>query len=120
MLLIVLAATEPWLGDPVRELVPHRSRLAADLRPEALGFYLDQHRIHDELGQVRGPRDAFYDAIDTSQGAYPGALSIVISTQAATDLDLLTSDEQIGDDALQLMAGSLRAGHSLLRAVDSV
>ena len=46
--------------------------------------------IHDELGQVRGPRDAFYDAIDTSQGAYPGALSIVISTQAATDLDLLS------------------------------
>ena len=46
--------------------------------------------IHDELGQVRGPRDAFYDAIDTSQGAYAGALSIIISTQAATDSDLLS------------------------------
>ena len=58
--------------------------------------------IHDELGQVRGPRDAFYDAIDTSQGAYPGALSIVISTQAATDLDLLSvliDDAKTGRDA---------------------
>lgn len=57
--------------------------------------------IHDELGQVRGPRDAFYDAIDTSQGAYPGALSIIVSTQAATDLDLLSvliDDAKTGRD----------------------
>lgn len=57
--------------------------------------------IHDELGQVRGPRDAFYDAIDTSQGAYPGALSIIISTQASTDLDLLSvliDDAKTGRD----------------------
>lgn len=57
--------------------------------------------IHDELGQVRGPRDAFYDAIDTSQGAYPGALSIIISTQAALDSDLLSvliDDAKTGRD----------------------
>lgn len=39
--------------------------------------------ILDEVGQVRGPYDAFIEAIETSQGAYEGmALLIAISTQA--------------------------------------
>jgi len=47
--------------------------------------------ILDEVGQVRGPRDAFIDAIETAQGAYEGkALLIAISTQAATDADLFS------------------------------
>jgi phage terminase large subunit-like protein len=54
--------------------------------------------IHDELGQVRGPRDAFYEAIDTAQGAHEHPLSIIISTQAPTDADLLSV---IIDDALK-------------------
>jgi phage terminase large subunit-like protein len=53
--------------------------------------------IHDELGQVKGPRDAFYEAIDTAQGAHDDPLTIVISTQAPTDADLLSV---IIDDAL--------------------
>lgn len=55
--------------------------------------------VHDELGQVRGPRDDFYDALSTGLGAYEsGALEIVISTQAPTDADLLSL---LIDDALR-------------------
>jgi phage terminase large subunit-like protein len=46
--------------------------------------------IHDELGQVRGPRSELYDALETSMGAQAAPLSIVISTQAPTDTDLLS------------------------------
>lgn len=47
--------------------------------------------ILDEVGQVRGPTDAFIEAIETSQGAYDGAAMLVaISTQAATDGDLFS------------------------------
>lgn len=47
--------------------------------------------ILDEVGQVRGPYDAFIEAIETSQGAYEGeALLIAISTQGATDGDLFS------------------------------
>lgn len=52
--------------------------------------------ILDEVGQVKGPRSEFVDAITTAQGAYDGALLVVISTQAASDQDLLS---QIIDDA---------------------
>ena len=53
--------------------------------------------IHDELGQVRGPRSALYDALETATGAQEDALSIIISTQAPTDNDLLSV---LIDDAL--------------------
>ena len=46
--------------------------------------------ILDEVGQVRGPQSDFVDAITTSQGAHADPLLIVISTQAATDADLLS------------------------------
>jgi phage terminase large subunit-like protein len=46
--------------------------------------------IHDELGQVRGPRSELYDALETAMGAHSNPLSIVISTQAATSADLLS------------------------------
>ena len=46
--------------------------------------------IHDELGQVKGPRSALYDALETAVGAQDAPLSIVISTQAPTDADLLS------------------------------
>lgn len=52
--------------------------------------------ILDEVGQVKGPSDEFFDAITTSQGAYgldddgPAPILIAISTQAATDNDLLS------------------------------
>lgn len=46
--------------------------------------------ILDETGQVKGSQDDFIDAIETSQGAYDAPLLIVISTQAASDADLLS------------------------------
>ena len=46
--------------------------------------------IHDELGQVRGPRSALYEALETASAAQEDPLSIIISTQAATDADLLS------------------------------
>lgn len=46
--------------------------------------------VHDELGQVKGPRSQLYDALETAAGAQEDPLSIVISTQAPTDADLLS------------------------------
>lgn len=46
--------------------------------------------VHDELGQVRGPRSELYEALETATGAQEEPLSIVISTQAPTDADLLS------------------------------
>lgn len=46
--------------------------------------------VHDELGQVKGPVSELYDAIETGMGAHDNPLSIVISTQAPTDNDLLS------------------------------
>lgn len=46
--------------------------------------------VLDETGQIRGPTDPFVEAIETSQGAYKNPLKIIISTQAATDNDLLS------------------------------
>jgi phage terminase large subunit-like protein len=53
--------------------------------------------IHDELGQVRGPRSELYEALETATGAQENPLSIIISTQAPTDADLLST---LIDDAL--------------------
>ena len=44
----------------------------------------------DEVGQVRGPQDAFIEAIETAQVAHDDSLLIAISTQAATDGDLFS------------------------------
>jgi phage terminase large subunit-like protein len=46
--------------------------------------------ILDEVGQVRGPTDAFIEAIETAQGAHEDPLLIAISTQASTDGDLFS------------------------------
>ncbi len=46
--------------------------------------------IHDELGQVRGPKSDLYDALETATAAQSNPLSIVISTQAPNDNDLLS------------------------------
>ena len=54
--------------------------------------------VHDELGQVRGPRSALYTAIDDAMSAHENPLSIIISTQAPNDGDLLSIKI---DDALE-------------------
>lgn len=53
--------------------------------------------IHDELGAVKGPRFDLYEALETACAAQENPMSIVISTQAATDADLLSL---LIDDAL--------------------
>jgi phage terminase large subunit-like protein len=57
--------------------------------------------VHDELGQVKGPRSDLYEALETAAGAQDAPLSIVISTQAPTDADLLSvliDDAKTGAD----------------------
>jgi phage terminase large subunit-like protein len=53
--------------------------------------------IHDELGLVRGPKSSLFEALELATGAQENPLSIIISTQAPTDADLLSV---LIDDAL--------------------
>ncbi len=55
----------------------------------------------DEVGQVTGPSNDFFDAIVTSQGAHEAPMLVAISTQAPTDGALLSQwidDAQSGAD----------------------
>ena len=54
--------------------------------------------IHDELGQVKGPLHELYESVETATAAQENPLSIIISTQAPTDGDLLSI---LIDDALE-------------------
>ena len=45
--------------------------------------------IFDELGRVRGPRSSLFEALESATGAQEDPLSLIISTQAANDSDLL-------------------------------
>lgn len=57
--------------------------------------------IHDELGQVKGPKSELYEALETATAAQESPLSIIISTQAPTDADLLSKlidDAETGRD----------------------
>lgn len=53
--------------------------------------------VHDELGQVKGPKSDLYEALETATAAQESPLSIVISTQAPSDGDLLSI---VIDDAM--------------------
>ena len=60
--------------------------------------------VHDELGQVKGPRSDLYEALETASAAQDQPLSIIISTQAPTDADLLSvliDDAKQGNDPAQ-------------------
>ncbi len=46
--------------------------------------------VHDELGQVKGPKSELYEALETATAAQDEPLSVVISTQAPNDGDLLS------------------------------
>lgn len=54
--------------------------------------------VHDELGQVKGPRSDLYEAMETASAAQESPLTVVISTQAPTDADLLSI---LIDDAIK-------------------
>lgn len=89
----------PKLSKLVR-IVPSSKRLIGlPLNTEYRALAADGRTAHglspvlailDEVGQVRGPQSDFIDAITTSQGAHADPLLIAISTQAATDADLLS------------------------------
>lgn len=99
----------PKLSQIVR-IVPSGKRLIGlPLNTEFRALAADGRTAHglspvlailDEVGQVRGPRSDFVDAITTSQGAHAEPLLLVISTQAASDADLLSVwlDDAIASD----------------------
>jgi phage terminase large subunit-like protein len=88
------------IRDTIKELFcPELGTLYKALSAEASTAYglSPVFIVHDELGQVKGPRSELYDALETAVGAHENPLSLVISTQAPTDGDLLSV---LIDDAL--------------------
>lgn len=92
------------IRDAAKEIVCERFgttyRALAAEATTAVGFGM-RLCIHDELGQVEGPRDALFEALTTAMGSYKDSLEIIISTQAANDDDLfsiLIDDALKGDD----------------------
>ncbi len=94
-----MVGLSPVLSEVVR-IVPSGKRLIGlPLNVEFRALAADGKTAHglspvlailDEVGQVRGPQSDFVDAITTSQGAHAEPLLLVISTQAASDADLLS------------------------------
>ncbi|MBR1149341.1 terminase TerL endonuclease subunit [Bradyrhizobium sp. JYMT SZCCT0428] len=73
--------------------------LSADA-PTALGLSPALH-IADELGQVRGARSELFEAMELATAMQDQPLTVIISTQAATDADLLSvliDDAAAGND----------------------
>ena len=86
--------------DGVKQLAcPARGTVYRALSAEASTAYglSPALTIFDELGQVRGSRSELYEALETATAAQLAPLSIIISTQAPTDNDLLS---MLIDDAL--------------------
>lgn len=71
--------------------------------------------VHDELGQTKGPRSALYSALETASAAQEEPLSIIISTQAPKDGDLLSV---LIDDAVK--GGDPRTKVALYTADESL
>lgn len=89
----------PALSEIVRIVPSGKRLLGLPLNSEYRALAADGKTAHglspvlailDEIGQVRGPQSDFIDAITTSQGAHADPLLIAISTQAASDADLLS------------------------------
>ena len=89
----------PLLSDIIRIIPSQKSLVGKHKNVEYKAISADAHTAHgmspvlailDEVGQVRGPTDAFIEAIETGQGAYDDPLLIAISTQASTDGDLFS------------------------------
>ena len=89
----------PALSELVRIIPSGKRLIGLPLNVEYKALAADGKTAHglspvlailDEIGQVRGPQSDFIDAITTSQGAHAEPLLIAISTQAASDADLLS------------------------------
>jgi phage terminase large subunit-like protein len=81
------------IRDHTKELYcPARGTLYRALSADAKTAYglSPSFIVHDELGQVKGPRSELYEALETAVGAHAAPLSICISTQAPTDADLFS------------------------------
>jgi len=92
------------IRDHTKELYcPARGTLYRALSADAKTAYglSPSFIVHDELGQVKGPRSELYEALETAVGAHANPLSLCISTQAPTDGDLfsiLIDDAVAGHD----------------------
>ena len=100
----------PKLSELIRVVPSGKRLIGLPLNTEFRALAADGRTAHglspalailDEVGQVRGPQSDFVDAITTSQGAHDHPLLLVISTQAASDADLLSvwlDDAQASQD----------------------
>jgi phage terminase large subunit-like protein len=95
-------ALEEYVGirDTIKELYcPARGTIYKALSADsttAMGMSPTLH-INDEGGQVQGPVNLLFEALETASAAQDDPLTIVISTQAPTDNDFLSI---MIDDAL--------------------
>jgi phage terminase large subunit-like protein len=96
----------PDLDDCIKVVDSKKQLLCPELGTVYTAFSADADKsmgfspafcVVDELGQVRGPRSELYEALDTASAAHDNPLTIIISTQAPTDGDLLSI---LIDDAL--------------------
>lgn len=81
------------IRDTAKEMVCHElgTKYRALSAEASTAYGLSPRFIaHDELGQVKGPRSALYDALETATAAQKNPLSIIISTQAPKPSDLLS------------------------------
>src|SRR5690606_30136411 len=84
-LIHISPASKRLIGKPMN--VEYKALAAEGKTAHGLSTVL---AILDEVGQIKGPRSDFVDAIVTSQGAHENPILIAISTQAANDADLLS------------------------------
>lgn len=93
------ALMSPKLSARVRVIPSSKKIIGLMMNVEYQAISADAHTAHgkspilailDEVGQIKGPRSEFVDAIETAQGAYDDPLIIYISTQAATDADFFS------------------------------
>ena len=89
----------PELTKLIRPIPSHKRLIGLTMNTEYKALAAEGKTAHglspvlailDEVGQVKGPRSDFIDAITTAQGAHKNPLLIAISTQAPTDADLFS------------------------------
>ena len=111
--LIVQSSLGGSSSEPFEEMFLDEARIASRIRHPNVAEIFDLGEENEVLyivmewvdgeplswtgGQVRGPRSDLYEALETVAGAHESPLSIIISTQAPTDADLLSV---LIDDAL--------------------
>lgn len=89
----------PALSKVVRPIMSQKTLVGLTVNSEYRAISAEAGTAHglspvvailDEVGQVKGPYDAFIEAIVTSQGAHDDPLLLAISTQAPTAADLFS------------------------------